>query len=86
MKTIYLALGCISITCSAQTTQISNQYGQPIGTAVTTGSTTIYSNQYGQPIATTITQPIAMPMATLSIAQPLNLLPLLQMSPMLGNK
>ena len=50
-----LGYGFGSASCHAQNNvqgaiQYLNQYGQPVGTAVTNGNQTIYSNQWGQVI------------------------------------
>lgn len=58
MKLLILLFPCL---VSAQVTTYSNQYGQPIGSSVTTGNMTVYSNQYGQPVATAIQPPAPPP-------------------------
>jgi len=83
MKLAYLAFGFVSLTCNAQSVQYSNQYGQPIGSSLTTGTTTIYSNQYGQPVATAIAQPTLLQTASMPTMQPMMSLPVLQPLPTL---
>ena len=53
LRLLSIALALLPLVSVAQnTTQYNNQYGQPIGSATTTGNTTYYSNQYGQPVGT----------------------------------
>ena len=52
-RLLSIALALLPLVSVAQiTTRYNNQYGQPIGSATTTGNTTYYSNQYGQPVGT----------------------------------
>lgn len=63
--------------------QYLNQYGQPVGTAVTNGNQTIYSNQWGQVIGyadqnpgmmTTAPAPLPGVIPVQSVFQPLPML------------
>ena len=49
MKYLIALLATAGI-CHAETVIYTNQYGQPVAKAQTSGQTTVYSNQYGQPI------------------------------------
>ena len=70
-----------STACKAQIVQYTNQYGQPVMTAVVTGNTIVYSNQYGQPIGSAIQTPMATPTP---VSTPVPIPAMLPLMPMIG--
>ena len=75
---------CIVASCAAQAQVYTNQYGQPVGRAVTVNGTTYYSGQYGQPIGTSTPMPTTLqPPPPPQLPAPLPVLPILPIMPIM---